>query len=873
MVQAQGQMQTAHWFFGGNAGVDFSSGAPQIEPNGQVVALEGTASISDEDGNLLFYTNGRYVYTHEHTVMENGFGLRGDNSSTSSAVIVPKPDDCNIYYVFTIDVRDEEVPFFRPKRGMEYNIVDMSLNNGLGAVTQKNIEIPINGIQQGYERLAAITNADKTGYWIVTHFEGNFYSFSVTPDGVNLTPVVSPSPQIFGGSTYIGYLKPSHNGARLAMAGESENYWHNNGYLAVYDFDNLTGSVSNEILIYAPNSTNPACIHYYGIEFSPNNQLLYCSKMQRLYPGNDSDITMRHETIQYNLTQSPIAGSEYVLGETHVYGALQMGLDGKIYQNQGMDEDAYLAVITNPDVAYNPVTGAAPGFDNQGFYLGYFESGAGLGLPTFLNSYFRIAITVNSLSIHQEQSYCTGTPLDFDFCSQGGDIDSINWDFGDGTTATDFYPSHYYNEPGAYTIILTLIVEGEEYIRHFDITITGPPDVVDATLTVCKNEGEEHTFNLQDSTTGLNPQNGNYQFAFFQTLEDAEDNQNVLALQYSITQNSTVWVRVTDENGCYVIRTVSLVYDVPTVTVAAPDYDVCADTPVQLTANTNSADNIINWYNSETATAPVFTGNPFTTPNIGTDTTYWAEAVNTAGCTSVREPVTIEVLLPEQPVFNIQQQYCINGYAPALPSISANGFTGSWSPAAINTSATGQQTYVFTVQTADCSNGVQYTLQIEVIGLIVPEFALQQEYFFGGQPGTFPNTSLNGITGYWATTADGYVTYHTFYADEGQCAAGTFVVRVIDYPRYFSPNGDGINDYWSLININNYTAITIRQTYIFDRYGKLLHSLSGNERWDGTFKGKNLPSTDYWFKVNYLENISGGQPVEKTFSSHFSLIR
>jgi gliding motility-associated-like protein len=94
------------------------------------------------------------------------------------------------------------------------------------------------------------------------------------------------------------------------------------------------------------------------------------------------------------------------------------------------------------------------------------------------------------------------------------------------------------------------------------------------------------------------------------------------------------------------------------------------------------------------------------------------------------------------------------------------------------------------------------------------------------------------------------------------------VINVIDYPHYFTPNGDGVHDTWNIIGMGNNTSAKI---YIFDRYGKLLKQLSpviGSNGWDGTFNGEVLPSTDYWFKVEYKE-----ANTNKEFKAHFSLKR
>ena len=102
--------------------------------------------------------------------------------------------------------------------------------------------------------------------------------------------------------------------------------------------------------------------------------------------------------------------------------------------------------------------------------------------------------------------------------------------------------------------------------------------------------------------------------------------------------------------------------------------------------------------------------------------------------------------------------------------------------------------------------------------------------------------------------------------DTQGCTYLTEEVTVIDYPKYFTPNGDGINDYWNVIGLQNQPGAKL---YIFDRYGKLIKQIStAGQGWDGTFNGQQLPSTDYWFTIEFDE---GGQ--QKEFRAHFSLIR
>jgi gliding motility-associated-like protein len=91
-------------------------------------------------------------------------------------------------------------------------------------------------------------------------------------------------------------------------------------------------------------------------------------------------------------------------------------------------------------------------------------------------------------------------------------------------------------------------------------------------------------------------------------------------------------------------------------------------------------------------------------------------------------------------------------------------------------------------------------------------------------------------------------------------------VSIIDYPHYFTPNGDGIHDTWNIVGLSSQINAKI---YIFDRQGKLIKQISpASPGWDGTYNGYLMPGTDYWFKVEYLEGN-----IVKEFKAHFSLKR
>ncbi|WP_130736950.1 T9SS type B sorting domain-containing protein, partial [Flavobacterium sp. J27] len=109
-------------------------------------------------------------------------------------------------------------------------------------------------------------------------------------------------------------------------------------------------------------------------------------------------------------------------------------------------------------------------------------------------------------------------------------------------------------------------------------------------------------------------------------------------------------------------------------------------------------------------------------------------------------------------------------------------------------------------------------------------------------------------------------THQLTVVDEKGCTYLTKEILIIDYPKFFTPNGDGYNDYWNIFTLRDQPNAKI---YIFDRYGKLIKEISPlGTGWDGTFNAQDLPSTDYWFTVEYQENQQN-----KVFKAHFSLKR
>ena len=129
------QKEANIWYFGGQAGVDFNSGSPVALTNcsSQFSTWEGIGTMSDTAGNLLFYNDGNHVFNANHVMMANGTNLLSNTSSTQTGLTVRQPGSDSLYYIFHLN-------FYLPDFiDVYYSIVDMSLNGGLGDVTDKNV--------------------------------------------------------------------------------------------------------------------------------------------------------------------------------------------------------------------------------------------------------------------------------------------------------------------------------------------------------------------------------------------------------------------------------------------------------------------------------------------------------------------------------------------------------------------------------------------------------------------------------------------------------------------------------------------------------------------------------------------------------------
>tara|TARA_R110002049_G_scaffold17731_2_gene68612 strand:+ start:187081 stop:188862 length:1782 start_codon:yes stop_codon:yes gene_type:complete len=106
--------------------------------------------------------------------------------------------------------------------------------------------------------------------------------------------------------------------------------------------------------------------------------------------------------------------------------------------------------------------------------------------------------------------------------------------------------------------------------------------------------------------------------------------------------------------------------------------------------------------------------------------------------------------------------------------------------------------------------------------------------------------------------------------DLSGCGSVTVEIIVVGFPKFFTPNGDGVNDGWTINGISNLDSPILS---IHNRYGKLLYQVAGTaSNWDGTFNGRAVPSADYWFRLTYKDE-NGQRTEAKYINTHFALKR
>ncbi len=473
------QNETTNWYFG-NGELSFTASPPIATFNSSMLAPKGCASLSDSNGNLLFYTQGDTIWNSSHQVMSNGAGLNGNIFCPQSALIMKKPGSQNLFYVFSQNGSYGNLGVYMQK-GLRYAIVDMSLAAGQGSVTVKNVPIDTSALLRN---LAGTNHCNGQDAWIMTHELNNnkFKAYLLTSAGLNTLAVESAVGQS-GIYANVGQMKFSPNGKKLAYCSAYS--------FEVFDFDNSNGIVSNHLSL---NSN----FYSAGCEFSPDGTKFYGTA------ANYGALPSR--LFQWNLcagTNSAISSSRFEFSHIHAetFGTMQLAKDGKIYiggvfYTLGMYTGNGLAVIQSPNsngANCNPV------IDTTALYAFVVGGGA---LPNFSSSFFNPPLSTPSFSIAYHTncaavhfSLAQSLPA-YGCVGSGNRVNAVVWDFGEpssgaANTSTLLQTNHNYSAVGNYMVraILTHDCRVDTLYQTININHLTPPNIsISGTQYMCSGE-------------------------------------------------------------------------------------------------------------------------------------------------------------------------------------------------------------------------------------------------------------------------------------------------------------------------------------------------------------------------------------------------
>jgi len=884
-INISAQREADNWYFGNKAGINFKNPRTEILNDGELNTPAGCSSISDSNGNLLFYTNGRTVFNKNHEIMENGDGLATTIENTQTSIIIPKPGSDEIFYIFSTKTTPSINPILN--EGIFLSEIEISSRHPLGKVLSKTQSIR----ESASERITAVHHIDGKSIWVIifgpiSRIAGTptntFSVFKIDENGLN-TPLVTNHLETVSKA---GAMKVSPDGKYIAIA-DNDN---NNERILLYDFNNDTGEINFKKEI--KSSVPFGCCTPYGLAFSADSEMLFISSSPLLF--------------QYFLNTNPFPNDPLFSGlllvgniQQHNLGSLQLASNGKIYA--GLYEDNVvvnkIGVINNPEEI-----GTAINFENLSVDL---QMGASTkGLPNFIQSYFRNRIIT--------ENQCVFEPFNFTIDTYAP-ITNILWDFGDGNTSSEIAPNHTYTTSGNYLVSALVTINNKSRNIFKNVTAFAIPVLLpNKELVECDDDSDGISiFNLFSITNQITNPNLNEVLTFYKNFDDASNNQNPINNPENYTNtipNEEIFVRAVNENGCSEVTS----FKVKTNFVnlgSITEFYTCENSdgisgnqtgnfngrelatsiknqlgisntttlkfyPTALDAQTNTNE-LIGVFSSKTATIFVkaqeadfscggiqsFNVIVNADVNINIEDTYEI-CINP----SLKPPVIInadasnnryEWRDSEGNIISISENFTLNTIGEFSLTVfkSENGLLCSNSKTFVVENPVKPSFITIDVNTEDETNNI---VAVTIEGNSTYEFSLDNINFSGNSTFfTFNNVEAGLRT--------------IYVRDINNCEEAIFTeVSVIGFKKFFTPNNDGKNDYWNINGLDetSFKSIDVR---IFDRFGKLIHRITNltSLGWDGTYNSENLIANNYWFKADIVDKDNN--LIRK--SGNFSLIR
>lgn len=458
-----------HWYFGdNNIAVEFErpNDIPVLitdykTPPFNNLGIGNATANKPETGDLLFYTDGLDIYDASFVRMAGATAtnLQADVSKNQSVVITSVPGNNDRYYIFTNTAGV----------GVQVSMIDVALNGNaillqppLGRAVDLNLSIA-NSTATPSDAMLVVANANNDGYWLITQDQGtNFYKVL----GIDSS---TPGSWLENIDTVGAIMDAAHftfnvDSSKIAVAPKSSNV-----NIQLLDFDIATGVLTFDKDI--PNSGNGdfGTEAIFDVAFSNDGSKLYYSRYGD-QAGNIGNL------MQFDLLDTTIVLSPQSVIPATVFGSygLQKGPDGDLYHlyQQTNGGPFLIGSLTDIDSVASLTAYTAAIENGQNFNSFQFPALLPNRTPVFSNLTFTSA------------GNCANAPTSF-FPDISPAPTSVQWDFGDGSTSTDFAPFYTYTAGGAMTVTMRAQLNGQSRtfsqpinVTDFQVQLTLPTDTV-----------------------------------------------------------------------------------------------------------------------------------------------------------------------------------------------------------------------------------------------------------------------------------------------------------------------------------------------------------------------------------------------------------
>ncbi|MDX2282153.1 MAG: T9SS type A sorting domain-containing protein [Saprospiraceae bacterium] len=328
----------------GSSTLDFNSVPVNAYFRPRKLNLGGcSAGMSNANGNLLLYTDGCRICNAQDSIIENGEGLNpgilynqfcalpsltGYISGFQSTIILPFPGSDHEYILIHTGIENIPDPVVTK---LYYSKIDMSLNNGKGKVTEKNVVIYAGPM--GFAEMSAVKHANGIDWWVVKpapYNKNSYFKFLITQNG--------PSQPEFQNFTFNTLTFSTQSQTCFSPDGKKFIRYRGSEGVYIFDFDRQTGLLSNPVFIDPPEIT----IQYGGCAVSPNSRFLYLSDLTDLYQLDLEDV-MNPASFRHIATYDG-----YIDNLAANFGYCQLAPDCQIYISPGNPSKVY-HIIHRPD--------------------------------------------------------------------------------------------------------------------------------------------------------------------------------------------------------------------------------------------------------------------------------------------------------------------------------------------------------------------------------------------------------------------------------------------------------------------------------------------------------------------------------------------